>query len=201
MNQTRHVKEMTTVMAGIPPQGWALTRLLQLHKGIRADVELLGRIGAAVEAGDDEGAQADLQRLTTRTPSWTLHTFCAAFCDFVAAHHTTEDALMFPMLLQHADGQGADLAQVIDKLKADHRALAGYLDRARHAVAALSGDPATRSAAVHAVEDVARHLTAHLDEEEQRLGPALNAVSRVVPEHEVPPPPPEHLHGVAGLAG
>ena len=188
-------------MAGIPPQGWALTRLLQLHKGIRADVELLGRVGAAVEVGDDRGAQADLQRLTPRTPSWTLQTFCAAFCDFVAAHHTTEDALMFPMLLQHADGQFADLAQVIDKLKADHRALAGYLDRAQNAVAALPGDPATRSAAVHAVEDVARHLTAHLDEEEQRLAPALNAVSRVVPEHEVPPPPPEHLHGVSGLAG
>lgn len=186
-------------MAGIPPHGWALTRLLQLHKGIRADVELLDRVGAAVQTGDDRGAQADLQRLTTRTPAWTLQTFCAAFCDFVATHHTTEDTLMFPMLLQHADGQVDDLAQVIDKLKADHRALAGYLDRAQDAVAALPGGPATRSAAVHAVKDVARHLTAHLDEEEQRLGPALNAVSRVVPEHEVPPPPPEHLHGVSGL--
>jgi hypothetical protein len=26
----------------------------------------------------------------------------------------------------------------------------------------------------------------------------LHAVSRVVPEHQVPPPPPEHLHGVSG---
>jgi hypothetical protein len=189
------------MMAGMPPQGWSLTRLLELHKGIRADVALLGRVGAAVEAGDDRAALADLRRLTARTPSWTVQSFCVAFCDFVAAHHATEDALMFPMLLQHADGQVADLAQVIDKLKAEHRALAGYLDRAQHAVAALSGEPATRSAAVHAVQDVARHLTAHLDEEEQRLGPALNAVSRVVPEHEVPPPPPEHLHGVSGLAG
>jgi hypothetical protein len=100
MSSTHHVKEMT-IMAGIPPQGWALTRLLQLHKGIRADVELLGRVGAAVDA----------------------------------------------------------------------------------------------------IADVAQHLTAHLDEEEQRLGPALNAVSRIVPEHQVPPPPPEHLHGVSGLAG
>jgi len=189
------------MMAGMPQQGWALTRLLQLHEGIRADVELLNRVGAAVEAGDDRGAQAELQLLAARAPSWTLQTFCAAFCDFVHAHHATEDTLMFPMLLQHAGGEVADLAGVIDKLKADHRALAGNLDRAQRAVAALPAVPATRSAAVHAVRDVARHLVAHLDEEEQRLGPALNVVSRVVPEHEVPPPPPEHLHGVSGLAG
>jgi hypothetical protein len=80
--------------------------------------------------------------------------------------------------------------------KAGHRALAGYLDGAQHAVAALPGDPATRPAAVHAVEDVTRHLVAPLDEEERQLGPALKAVSRVVPEQEVPAPPPEHLHGV-----
>lgn len=189
------------MMTGKPQQGWALTRLLLLHEGIRADVDLLRRVSAAVEAGDDQRALADLQKLTARTPAWTLQTFCVAFCDFVHAHHSTEDALMFPMLLQHAGGQGADLAEVIDKLKADHRALAGMLDRAQHAVAALPADPAARSAAVHAVDDVTRHLVAHLDDEEQQLGTALNTVSRMVPEHEVPPPPPEHLHGVSGRRG
>jgi hemerythrin-like domain-containing protein len=189
------------MMSAIPQQGWALTRLLQLHEGIRADIELLRRASADLEAGDDRRALADLQRLSARTPVWTLQTFCVAFCDFVHAHHSTEDTLMFPMLLHHADGHVADLTQVIDELKAEHRALAGYLDQAQQAVAALPGDAAARFAAVHAVQDVTRHLVAHLDEEEQQLGPALNVLSGVVPEHEVPPPPPEHLHGVSGNPG
>jgi hypothetical protein len=37
--------------------------------------------------------------------------------------------MMAVMLLQHADGRDTGLAEVIDKLQADHRALAGHIDR------------------------------------------------------------------------
>jgi hypothetical protein len=179
--------------------GWALTRLIQLHDGMRNDLALLDRIGAAVAAGDDAVAAADLDQLAIRRPGWTLPTFCAAFCGFVREHHTTEDEVVFPMLLHHADGRTGDLAAVVGKLKADHRVLAAYLDEANRAVGALPGDPPARAAAVRAIHDLAAHLGAHLDFEEERLAPALNAVSRIVSEDEVPAPPPGYADGVSGL--
>jgi ABC-type transporter Mla subunit MlaD len=78
---------------------------------------------------------------------------------------------------------------VIDKLRADHRALAGLLDQAQRLVTALPGDAAARSAAAAAVDRLAENLQSHIDFEERNLAPALNALSEVVSEDDVPPPP------------
>jgi len=179
----------------MPRRGWVLTRLIQLHEGIRGDVTLLRRVSAAVRDGDDPRAKAELRRLAGRGPAWTVQTFCVAFCNFVRGHHDTEDSIVFPLLLEHAGGQVDGIGHVIEKLKADHRVLAGHLNRAQEAVAALPGDAATRSWAVRIVDDLGTHLAAHLDDEERRLGPALDALSRAVPEHAVPSPTARYLHG------
>jgi hypothetical protein len=190
-------EEQRQAANGLPGPGWAPARLLHVHvhDGIRGGIALLRRVNAAVCDGDDQRAKAELRRLAARNPNWTLHTFCVAFCNFVRGHHDTEDFVVFPLLLQHAGGQVDGLAQVINTLTADHRVLAGHLDRAQEAVAALPGDAATRSCAVHAVDDLASHLATHLDDEERRLAPALNALSGVVPGHTAPPPTARYLHG------
>jgi hemerythrin-like domain-containing protein len=100
------------------------------------------------------------------------------------------------MLREHARASEDGLAQVIDKLRADHRTLAGHLDDVERSLDALPGDPEARAEAATMVERLAEHLEAHLAFEEQSLAPALTAVSSVVSEAAVPPPPPESF-GIA----
>jgi len=176
--------------------GWALTRLIRLHQGMREDLALLGRVSHALRRGDDGAAARMLAGLSMSATGWRVRAFCAAFCGFVHEHHATEDAIVFPMVLR----QDPSLRAVVDKLMAEHRELAGYLDEVEGAFEALAGhgaareavrDAAPREAAVRAVEQLSVRLAAHLEFEERELAPALNAVSLVVSEDEVPPPPPE----------
>ena len=57
----------------------------------------------------------------------------------------------------------------------------------------LPADRASRtpspSCAAAAVERLAENLQSHIDFEERNLAPALNALSKVVSEDDVPPPP------------
>jgi hemerythrin-like domain-containing protein len=167
--------------------GWALRRLIELHAEIRDDLALLRKlVGDIARRSPEVGI---LDRLSFNQPGWALRRYCAGFCGFVHEHHTTEDAMVFPMLLGQQDGQ---LTDVIDKLRADHRTLAGLLNEAQRLVAALPGDAAARSAAAAAVERLAENLQSHIDFEERNLAPALNALSDVVSEDDVPPPPADY---------
>jgi hypothetical protein len=112
-------------------QGWALARLIGLHDGMRNDLALLRR---AVAAATRDGAEADaavaaLDDLSFRQPGWSLRTYCAEFCGFVHEHHSVEDAMVFPALLQQQGVKDPELRKVIDKLSADHRVLTGYWTR------------------------------------------------------------------------
>jgi hypothetical protein len=176
-------------------QGWALTRLIGLHNGMRNDLALLRRaVAAATEDGAEAyAAAAALDDLSFRQPGWSLQAYCTEFCGFVHEHHSVEDTMLFPALQQQA-GQEPRLRGVIDKLMADHRILTGYLDEVEKTLGALPGDAAARTAAAAAVERLAEHLEAHLDFEEGNLASALNMLSRVVSEDDFPaPPPPERF--------
>jgi flavin reductase (DIM6/NTAB) family NADH-FMN oxidoreductase RutF len=171
------------------PSGWAYTRLVKVHNGIRADLDLLRRAGAAVtDADDSDAATAFLAQLALRNPQWTLSRFCAGVCGFVHEHHATEDEV-FPRVLETVDGSGGELAAVVEKLTADHRTLSALLDEVEQAFARLPGDAAAKSAAAAAIATLALHLETHLAYEEAALESALNQFSRIVPESSVPPPP------------
>ncbi len=169
--------------------GWALTRLLKLHNAIRSDLALLDEAVTAIADGGHDNVTAALARLSVRAPDWNVRRHCATFCTFVHEHHATEDAVMFPMLLQ----QDAQLGEAVDRLKAEHRDIARDSDEVLRTVGDLPGDAAAREAATNAVNRLSERLRAHLDVEERLLTPALNAVSLVVSEDDVPAPPPEHL--------
>jgi iron-sulfur cluster repair protein YtfE (RIC family) len=171
--------------------GWALTRLLNLHQAIRSDLALLDEAVTAITDGGHDNVTAALTRLSVRAPGWSLREHCATFCTFVHEHHATEDAVMFPMLLRH-DGE---LGEVVDRLKADHQDVARDVDEVLRTVGDLPGDAVAREAATNAVNRLSDRLRAHLDLEERLLAPALNAVSSVVSEDQVPAPPPERLGG------
>ncbi|WP_084964241.1 hemerythrin domain-containing protein [Thermoactinospora rubra] len=175
------------------PQGWALTRLIKLHDALRGDMALLRSVGAAVAGGDDETAAAALRELAVRRPDWTLRKFCASFCDFVHGHHSVEDEVMFPMLLQHGGDDTARLAQVIEKLRADHEVIAGHLAEIEQAIADGTADPFRASSVLAAIDRLAGELDEHLAYEETQLAAALNAFSMVVSEDDIPEPPPDHL--------
>jgi hemerythrin-like domain-containing protein len=166
--------------------GWALRRLIELHAEMRGDLALLRKLVSDIARESPEVSA--LERLSLNQPDWALRRYCAGFCGFVHEHHTGEDAMLFPMLLRQ-DGQ---MTEVIDKLRADHRTLAGLLDEAQRLVAALPGDAATRSAAGTAVERLAEKLQSHIDFEERNLAPVLNALSDVVSEDDIPPPPADY---------
>ncbi|MEQ7124482.1 hemerythrin domain-containing protein [Actinopolymorpha sp. B11F2] len=176
--------------------GWALTRLVKMHAGMRDDLALLRRAVAVIteDCQDLADAAAVLTRLSFRRPGWTLRRYCASFCGFVHAHHEVETSMLFPALLQQQQDAGEpEFEQVIARLDADHRALTDDLEEAERALARLPGDEAAKAAAAGALVRLADRLTEHLDYEETSLAPALNRMSRVVPEDAFPAPPPEHF--------
>jgi iron-sulfur cluster repair protein YtfE (RIC family) len=165
--------------------GWVLTRLSSLHHAIRADLGLLDAAVTAIADGEHDNVAAALARLSVRAPGRSLREYCATFCGFVHEHHATEDAVMFPMLLQ----QDPRLGDAVDGLRADHQDIARDVDEVLRTVRDLSADAAARKAATNAVNRLSERLRAHLDLEERLLAPALNAVSLVVSEDDVPAPP------------
>jgi Hemerythrin HHE cation binding domain len=172
-------------------QGWALKRLLGLHAAMRNDLAVLRRAVAAVsEDGQDVNkAVAAIAELSIVEPGWSLRTFCGNFCRFVHDHHTVEDTVMFPSVVEFGgDPQG--IRELVDRLMADHRTLSGYVDEAEQALAALPGDEAARATADKAMERLSEYLEAHLSFEERSLAPALNAVSRMMSPDDVDAPEP-----------
>ncbi|MFB9830862.1 nitroreductase/quinone reductase family protein [Actinoallomurus acaciae] len=124
--------------------------LLQVvHDAFRRDLRLIR----------DEVAQG-------RVLGAQLRINCLMFCGGMEHHHQNEDGDLFPYLRRRRP----DLAPILDRLHEQHQVLAGLLNDLRETVA--SGDPAA------AVDRLATEIEAHLDEEEARLVPVLNALRR-----------------------
>ncbi|MGN9845537.1 hemerythrin domain-containing protein [Nonomuraea sp. H19] len=96
-----------------------------------------------------------------------LRTHCLAFCDALHAHHEGEDSGLFP----HLGGEHPALAEVLDRLRAEHRVVTQLMERIRKL---LDGGG-------EGIEDelgrLAGELEAHLDYEEAHLVPILNEMT------------------------
>ncbi|RJK94832.1 LLM class flavin-dependent oxidoreductase [Vallicoccus soli] len=144
--------------------------LVAVHAHLRQELAQLRDVVRQVAEGRRSAASArsHLNQLSMRQNYWTLGSFCAAYCRAVSVHHAIEDARMFPDVLA-AD---ASLQPVVDKLSADHEAIAGVLVDVDDALVAMIRDEDRLDAASAAVERLADVLLTHLDyEEEQLLGP------------------------------
>jgi hemerythrin-like domain-containing protein len=120
-------------------------------------------------------ARSHLHQMTMRQNYWAFGAFCASYCRVVAVHHAIEDMRMFRDLRRADPDLGPDLGPVLDRLSADHEAIAAVLTEVDDALVAMIKDPDHLKDAETAVDRLADALLPHLRvEEDQLLGPIAN---------------------------
>ena len=149
-----------------PDQQAAGQHLIDVHDGLRGELERLRAMVAQLEAGDVDpsAVRSFLNRMTIRQNNWTLGVYCASYCRIVTGHHTLEDRSVFP----HLKSRAPELGEVIDRLQEEHEVIADLLERIDAAIVALVSsegiDDVRRS--VDALTDA---MASHLAYEEREL--------------------------------
>jgi len=155
------------------PRGEALLEeLTWVHRMIRADLGTVRAMAADVLTGlPPQQVKADVERLATAGPLWSLRVNCLYYCRFVHSHHHGESYVLFPAVRASDPAMGP----VVDRLEADHLAVNDDLDEIEAATDALVGEdtPAGRRRVSDALAGLADRLLVHLDYEEEQLGPVL----------------------------
>jgi deazaflavin-dependent oxidoreductase (nitroreductase family) len=140
-----------------PPRTGATTMgegLRLIHDAFRRE---LGRIRAEVaNSGPVLGAQ--------------LRINCLTVCGGLHAHHTMEDRALFGRLA----GERPDLAPVLERLRAEHDAIAALVAGLRRV---LDDTGLDRSVLQAEVDRLTTEVEGHLDYEEEALIPVLDGVS------------------------
>ncbi len=147
--------------------------LLAIHALLRRDLQTVRRLaGEARDGLSPQTILAEIRDLRTNSPLWRLKFGCLHYCRFVHAHHTIEDAAIFPMVRKH----DPSLNRVVDRLEEDHLTVHHITERiaaAADEVAAVASG-GSRSQLVEALTELEKHLLAHLALEEESLGPLLS---------------------------
>ena len=139
--------------------------LLAVHGMIRRDLTTVERLAAAVLDGlPADGLHEELEALKSNGMLWQFQVSCLRYCGFVHMHHNAEDRDFFDEL----EETNPAIRPVVERLRADHRAVSDYLDAVEAATRALSEDdgPDARRAVADALEVLKGHLLAHLEYEE-----------------------------------
>jgi hemerythrin superfamily protein len=145
-----------------------------VHGLIRRELGALRDLADRVLDGQPaEDVRAEIQELSANSPVWALRIHCLHYCRFVHGHHSYEDAAFFPRL-READPA---LNPVVDRLEAEHRVVAEHLDAIEHLAANLNHADGDRPSLATALTELADHLLAHLDFEEESIFPALRAMA------------------------
>lgn len=156
------------------PRADAAQHLVDVHDGLRAELERVRDIVAQVRAGHLQVGQARsvINTMTMRQNNWTLGAYCASYCRFVGTHHTLEDRSIFP----HLRRSEAVLADVLDRLEQEHLVIHDVLEQLDEALVHLVGTDGTGSvgagaldALQHQVDLLTDTLLSHLAYEEREL--------------------------------
>ena len=142
--------------------------LLAVHAGIRSELLSVERLAAAVADGlSVEGLNEELEALRSNSLLWQFQISCLGYCRFVHSHHHAEDTDFFGEL----EETNPAIRPVVERLRAEHRAVSDYLDAVEAAAQALSDDDSldARRAVADALEALKEHLLAHLEYEEQSV--------------------------------
>jgi hypothetical protein len=142
--------------------------LLAIHALIRRDLTTVEQLAATVLDGlPADSLQAELEALKSNSLLWQFQVSCLRYCNFVHLHHNAKDREFFDEL----EETNPAIAPVVERLKADHRAVSAYLDAVEAAARALTEDDGhdARRAVADALESLKGHLLAHLDYEELNL--------------------------------
>lgn len=160
--------------------------LRQIHdmyrRGLAQVADVLDQVKSGqLSVGEARGA---VHALGVRVTFEQLGSFCGQLCQSVTAHHSIEDAHLYPAL------RAADpaLDPVLDRLDLEHRVIHDVLERFDRVLVAMAhGDAGPGSAAgAEGLPDVHAHfehlrglLESHFRYEEEQIGTALG-VHRVM---------------------
>jgi hypothetical protein len=153
-----------------------VNELKWVHRLIRRDLQIVRQLAADVSGGlaGDAAAEA-IRSLEVSGPLWQLKVNCLQYCRFVHGHHHLESAMLFPALRR----ANPALGPVVDKLEADHAAVATLLDQVSAAADELTGpgEPAARGRLVAGLRELSDVLLAHLAYEEDNVSATLAAMT------------------------
>jgi hypothetical protein len=156
---------------------WLHQALLAVHAHIRGELASVERLATAVLDGlAAEELHEELEALKSNTTLWQFQVSCLRYCQLVHMHHNAEDREFFDELEQ----VNPALRPVVERLRADHRAVSDYIDAVEAATSALTEDDSddARRAVANALEELKGHLLAHLDYEERTVA----ATARRLPD-------------------
>ena len=142
--------------------------LLAVHALIRSDLNRVERLAASVLDGlPADGVHEELEALKSNGTLWQFQVSCLRYCGFVHMHHNAEDRDFFHEL----EETNPAIEPVVDRLRAEHRAVSGYLDAVEGAARALTRDDGheARRTVADALGVLEEHLLAHLDYEELNI--------------------------------
>jgi hemerythrin-like domain-containing protein len=164
---TRH-----THAAARPTHAGAGAHLVEVHDGLRAELERLRDIVEQVIASEEQAHRARnvVNELTMRQNNWTLGAYCAQYCRFVTGHHSLEDRSVFPHLRRRDPSLGPEL----DRLEQEHVVIHDLLEQLDDALVGLVSGASGTSELQRAVDRLADSLLTHLSSEEDALVDALD---------------------------
>ena len=127
-----------------------------IHNCLRIAPHRMAEAAAGLAPGDRGQAQA-------------LARYWRGYAGEVLAHHTIEDDIFFPRLVERVPVA----ATLLDRVEGDHHRLDELMDEGHRAMArvAASADAASAGAAATVLRDLARHMDDHLDFEDEDLVP------------------------------
>lgn len=147
--------------------------LRTIHNHLRDSVTQLRQMVDAVEAGEKSAmdAAAEAEAMAMISNYRQFGNLCGQHCQFVHAHHSIEDAHLFPVL----SAKGEAWKKVIDRLAAEHEVVHALLVKLVDALNMLAREPFPhRFAEARAINDaLERVLLSHLGYEEDEIGDAL----------------------------
>ena len=161
---------------GMPnPMGEHLVEELRwIHGILRDSLATIRGIVSRINGGAPaEAIKAEIDDFAATSAIWTLRINCLRYCSLVHAHHGGEDTHFFPGLRR----VNPELCPVIDKLEADHRAIAKYLDEVEASAERILEDEAARAELAGGLDALADYLLSHLDYEETNLNPTLRRLT------------------------
>ncbi|MCU1643071.1 MAG: hypothetical protein JWN03_3346 [Nocardia sp.] len=155
---------------GTPAGQQMVAQLRAIHQELRRDLAAIQQaIGLlAEESADHAEVAALINGLTVADFAWQLRVNCDYYCLGVNRHHAIEDDAMLPVMRRRFP---EELGAVVDRLSAEHHAVARLTTTTRRAAINLTADAADIAELRQLLTDLGDHLLAHLDYEEASLFP------------------------------
>lgn len=151
--------------------------LRMVHEPLRSDVVALRTALEVLDAATARGEDIEqlVCGLTVADLAWQLKAGCQHFCAHLDAHHTLEDARMLPVMQRRFP----ELTGQIKRLRREHEEVKHLIVAIRAGARQLNpGDESSVRLVLDQIVQLADHLQAHLDFEEQTLFPYFLRMDR-----------------------